>query len=244
RRRASGASGAATTEHGVTKGERSLELVPDGVKKVSWVLPRQPAGSEYGWPTYPRVAHLSVTVHGNIVAAESPRFGRTAVETWYAADGHIFRRFGSIAAARRVVPVIGPGLETPRSRAAERNPSTPNPVSVTPATGGPNTQFTVHFRALLNNAVYRFRATRTRCPDYRFSGGYSTQGDPAGNLRGDLINAQLTAHGSALCPGTYHVSVRVTGLGPIGPREGRRISAKPFGTATFTVHSPVRRFAG
>lgn len=225
-----------TFSHGALTSSRSISIVPDGITKVGWTLPRQPGGSEYGWPTYPHVGHLKITVDGNIAAAESPRFGQGQVEIWYAASGHILRRFGSIAAARRVVPVTGPAPETPRSQAAERNPATPNPVSVTPTTGGPNTPFTLHFRALLNNAVYGFRITGTKCRDVLFASGYHTEGNPAGNLRGDRINAQLVAHNHALCPGTYRVSVKVNGLGPIGPWEGRRIAAKPFGAATFTVH--------
>lgn len=130
-----------TIKHGVTRGEYSLDLVPDGVTKVSWVLPQQPGSAEHGWPTYPRVGHLTATVHGNVVAAESPRFGRTEVETWYAADGHIVRRVGGGAAAPPLVPVIGPGPETAKSRAAEQNPSTPNRRSVTPALGGQHTHF-------------------------------------------------------------------------------------------------------
>ena len=216
---------------------RSVSIVPDGVTKVSWVLPRQPGGSEYGWPTYPRVGHLSVSVHWNVAAAESPRFGRTEAETWYTADGHVVRRFGSIAAAHRVVPVIAPGPETAQSRAAEQDPSTPNQISVTPATGGPNTRFALHFRALLNNAEYGLHKSKPNCPGVHLSRSYNDAGNPRGNLRGDLINAPLVEPDSRpRCPGTYHVSVRVTAIGPIGPKPAHPITSTPFGTTTFTVH--------
>lgn len=225
-----------TYSHGVLALSRSVSIVPDGVTKVSWILPRQPGGAEWGWPTYPRVGHLSVSVHGNVAAAESPRFGRTEVETWYTASGRIFRRSGSIAAAHRVVRVVGPGPETPQSRAAEKDPSTPNPVSVTPATGGPNTRFVLHFRALLNNAEYGLHVTRPHCPGVHLARTYNGEGNPKGNLRGDLINVPLVEpYSQPRCPGNYHVSVRVTAIGPIGPKQARPVSATPFGTATFTV---------
>ena len=234
-----GASGVDTGmySHGGLTRSRSVSIVPDGVTNVSWILPRQPGGSEYGWPTYPRVGHLSVSVHENVAAAESPRFGRTEAETWYTANGKVVRRFGSIAAAHRVVPVIAPGPETAQSRAAEQNPATPNQISVTPALGGPNTRFALHFRALLNNAEYGLHVTKPNCPGVHLAHSYNDAGNPRGNLRGDLINAPLVEPNSQPgCPGTYHVSVRVTTIGPIGPKQAYSVSSRPFGTATFTVH--------
>ncbi|MGH8302706.1 MAG: hypothetical protein ACRET5_14690, partial [Steroidobacteraceae bacterium] len=164
------------------------------------------------------------------------RVDGSAAMTWYAADGHVLRRFGSIAAARRVVPVEQPGPQTEKSRAAQRNPSTANPVWVTPTVGGPHTAFMLHFRALLNDAGYRFRVSGTSCPGYRFAGGYSQPGDPRGNLRGDLLNARLVVFPSrALCRGTYRVSATVLDLEPLPDRPGRATNAQPFGSATFTV---------
>jgi hypothetical protein len=223
-------------KHGTSKTNRLFALVPDGVTTVTWLMPRQPGGSEYGFPTYARVGKLTTTVHGNIAATESRR--ATSVETWYTADGRIIRRSGSIAAARRVVPVNGPGPETAQSRAAERDPSTPNPITVTPAILRPNTVYlVVHFHVLLNNAAYIFRVTSTRCPGYHVVTGYSQPGDPRGNLRGDTLNVSIdpsTTH--TLCTGTYHVSVRVAGIAPVGSQiSERRVNAKPFGSATFTV---------
>ena len=226
-----------TYSHGVLTRSRSVSIVPDGVTKVSWVLPRQPGGSEYGWPTYSRVGHLSVSVHGNVATAESPRFGRIEAEIWYTANGRVFRRFGSVGAAHRVVPLVGPGPETAQSRAAEQDASTPDHVSVTPSTGGPNTRFALRFRALLNNAEYGLHITKPNCPGVHLSHSYNGEGNPRGNLRGDLINAPLVEPNSQpRCPGAYSVSVRVTAIGPIGPKQAHPVSSKPFGTATFTVH--------
>jgi hypothetical protein len=233
----SGGGEAGTIAHGVWKTTRLFALVPDGVAKVTWVLPRQPGGSTYGYRTYPRLRYLTAIVHGNIAAAATSRqLGSKWVMIWYAPDGHVLRHFGSIAAARRVVAVNQPGPQTAKSRAAQRDPSTPNHVWVTPAAGGPHNLFVLHFRVLLNDATYAFRVSGPNCPAYQFAGGYSQPTGPRGNQRGDLLNARLVVFpGRALCRGTYRVSARVNGLETIGPKPGRKINAKPFGSAKFTV---------
>src|SRR6202012_1916459 len=92
---------------GVTQ---ELQVVPDGVAKVTYVLPRQPQAL-FGYPVYPRVGHLTVAVHGNIVAFQTRCADGTA-SIWYAADGRVLRRFGNAAAAAKVVPVKQPAPET------------------------------------------------------------------------------------------------------------------------------------
>ena len=233
----SGASEAGTISHGIWKTTRLFALVPDGVAKVTWVLPRQPGGSTYGYPTYRRLGYLTATVHGNVAAAATSRqLGSRWVMIWYAAHGHPLRRFGSIAAARRIVAVNQPGPQTAKTRAAQRDPSTPNHVWVTPAAGGAHTVFVLHFRVLLEDASYAFRVQGPSCPGYQFAGGYSQPTGPRGNQRGDLLNARLVVFPHrTLCRGTYRVSARVNGLEPIGPKPGRKINAKPFGSTTFTV---------
>ena len=222
---------------------RGVDEIPVGLdrsrRRHESELGTSPAArwSEYGWPTYPRAGHLSVSVHGNVATAESPRFGRIEAEIWYTANGRVFRRFGSVGAAHRVVPLVGPGPETAQSRAAEQDASTPDHVSVTPSTGGPNTRFALRFRALLDNAEYGLHITKPNCPGVHLSHSYNGEGNPRGNLRGDLINAPLVEPNSQpRCPGAYSVSVRVTAIGPIGPKQAHPVSSKPFGTATFTVH--------
>jgi hypothetical protein len=123
-----------------------------------------------------------------------------------------------------------PGPETAQSRAAERDSSTPNRVWVTPATGGPHANFTVHFRILLNGADYSFHASGTQCPAITLSGG---QGGGTGDLRGRTFSAGFDAvHGQSWCPGTYHLSISVMNTS----RHGHKPPPKPFGTATFIVH--------
>jgi hypothetical protein len=222
--------GAGRSFAGGSTRERDIALVPDGVAKVEFVFPRQPDGNQYGGPVYRHVLKVTVPVHDNIAAVQVDReccSGQASV--WYDAAGHVIRTLGNPAAAGRVVATPIPGPETPLSRAAERDPSTPNPVWVTPGVGGPHTKFHIHFHVLLNGADYSYRFTGTRCRRFTFPGG---TGDPNA-LRGSLWSDGVGAvQGQALCPGTYHVSVSVMGfLRSSGPRYPRR----PFGSATFTV---------
>jgi hypothetical protein len=150
---------------------------------------------------------------------------------WYAADGHVIKRIGNFAGANRVVPPPQPAPETPLSLAAERDPSTPNPVWVTPSNGGPHANFKLHFRILLNDADYSYKLSGTSCPAVTVNGG-SGGGtlDIRGRIWSDAVDAVA---GQAWCPGTYHLSATVMGLG----RHGNlKHPARPFGTARFTVH--------
>lgn len=62
---------------------------------------------------------------------------------------HIIKRIGRFATANhRTIPPPNSAPEMPLLRRAERDPSTPNPVSVVLSTGGPHTSFAVHFRVL------------------------------------------------------------------------------------------------
>lgn len=116
-----------------------------------------------------------------------------------------------------------------QTRAALRDPATPNPVTVTPATGPPSTNFSVHFRVLISDADYRFHVTGPPCR-YNFQGG---QGGGPSDTRGRIYSARLGAiEGQKLCPGTYTVSVSLMDLGAAG--NLRRLPG-PFGSATFTV---------
>jgi hypothetical protein len=211
---------------------REVQVVPDGVSKVTYVLPRQPQ-AQFGYPVYPRVGHLTVAAHGNIVAFQTHRAVGTA-STWYAADGRVLRRFGNAAAAAKVVPVKQAAPETARSRAAERDPSTPNPVSVTEVGSGRTASLKLHFQALLNGADYGFGWSGPRCPGITLPQGFTQDVI----LRGYTVSTTLPlAPNQRGCAGTYHVSVRVIGLESIGSIRpvGRKIIARPFGSATFTV---------
>ena len=150
---------------------------------------------------------------------------------WKAADGRVIKRIGSPAAAARVIAPPRPATPTtPLARAAERSPSTPNPVWVAPSIGGPQAHFTVHFRLLLNDADYRFTYSGTRCPRVTLSAGGG--GGGRRSPRADLERRPRRRPGQTWCPGTYQVAVAV---GDLGRRGALKQPAKPFGRATFTV---------
>lgn len=207
------------------RGTRLTLVVPDGVATVKFVLPRQPDPEQYGAPIYPHSVTVPAVVHDNIAAVQVDRNvtlpGLPMI--WYAGDGHVVKRIGNLAGVDRVVATPQPGPETALSRAAERDPSTPNRVWVTPIVGGPHTIFKVHFQVLINGAGYGYHLSGTRCPAITLNGG---DGGGTNDLRGRIWSDQVDAvDGQAWCPGRYHVSVQITGRG----------SARPFGTATFTV---------
>jgi hypothetical protein len=213
---------------------RFVLVVPDGVAKVEFLAPRQPQPGVPGAATYRHTLTATVAVHDNIAAVQLNREfdGATPRMIWYSAAGQVVKRIGNFGTINRVLAPPKPGPETPLSRAAERDPSTPNRLSVTPAIGGPHTNFKFHFRLLLSDADYRYRLTGTHCPAITANGGDG--GGAALGLRGrvwtDVVDAVA---GQTWCPGTYHLSAAVLDFG----RSARIISppAKPFGTATFTV---------
>ena len=211
---------------------RLILVVPDGVAKVVFVVPRQSAGVENGAPIYRHGLHVAVTVQNNVAAVQVPRGccnGRPPM-IWYAPDGQVVKRIGDFSTVNRVIASPRPGPETPASRAAERDPSTPNHVWVTPQVGGQHTTFRVHFRVLLNDADYRYTFSGPRCPQFTFPGG---TGGGRNDLRGRLWSDPLSAvQGQALCPGSYQVSVTVMDLGRHGSLKQ---PARPFGTAAFRV---------
>jgi len=217
---------------GGATGFRFYQVIPDGVAKVTFVIPRDSSPRRYGAPVYRHALYVTVPVRGNIAAVEEAhrQLGEASMpEIWYAADGRVIKRIGDFAAVNRVIAAPKPGPQTPQSLAAERDPSTPNPVWVSPAIGGPHTKFKIHFRLLLNGADYHYQFTGTSCPTFTFPGG---TGDPNA-LRGSLWSDGVGGvQGEALCPGTYHVAVSVLDLGLAGYIHQ---PAKPFGTATFTV---------
>lgn len=215
---------------------RIVQVVPDGVATVTFILPRQPYPSDAKAPIYPRPLPVSAPVRNNVVAVQMPRAccEGDVPQTWRAADGHVIKRLGNQSAAARVAtpPQVQP--ETPPAPFAGRNPSTPNPSSpnpstpnrvwVTPTTGGPHTTFLLHFRNLLNQATYAFHLSGTHCPTITVPAGAG--GGPS-DLRGRINTAGVG--GGTWCPGTYHLSVSVMANPGARPH-------KPFGTATFTVH--------
>lgn len=224
--------GAGRSFAGGSTGTRVVALVPDGVARVAFVLPRQPSPGQAGAPIYRRSLTVNARVHDNIAAVQVDREsdGAPPAMIWYAPDGHVISRIGNPAGADRVIAPPRAGPETALSRAAERDPSTPNRVWVTPAAGGQHTNFQVHFQVLLNDADYSYQLSGTSCPGITVNGG---DGGGTNDLRGRIWSDQVVAvEGQRWCPGTYHLSATVMDLG----RHGNlKRPAKPFGTATFTV---------
>jgi hypothetical protein len=188
---------------------------------------------------------------------------------WRAADGHIVKTIGNVTAANTVVPVPAPGPSTALSRAAERDPATPNPVWTTPRVGYPYTRYRIHFHVLLNGAQYVYLLTREgkqltineelHCTPWRsvspIEGTLKNYGVAAGNhpnvVRGNTWSDVLTLGDdprdpSPLCPGTYRVSVAVANRGILDrhPTYAGELPSpypfKPFGTAVFTVRPAPR----
>jgi hypothetical protein len=245
-------------------------VVPDGVTKVEFVLPRQPMAI-VGAPVYPRVEHVTVRVHHNVAVAEINRkccympaaqlsqLSLQGNETrqasgpmiWFGADGQVIKRIGDFAAAGRVISLPTPAPETAASRAAERDPSTRNPVSIMPAVGGPRTLLHVHFKVLLSGAGYGYQLVRVTggpCQILGYDAGPTTgqhiDGISAGYqpniVHGSTWNGPLILNSLEtvpLCPGTYRISVSVVShgvFGGYGPDASWRQS-KPFGSTMFTI---------
>lgn len=207
-------------------------VVPDGVAKVAFLVAAgrryTSSGAIVRWPS----KRVLVAVHGNAVGVhlDHPCCSQVAM-IWYAADGSALKRIGNPGVLHRPATLPRPAPETPRSRAAERNPATPNPVSVTPAVGSPQTAFALGWVNLLSFADYRFQITgppsTTGCTG---ASGLRARIAPLvsqDNLRGRRISAPLAGAGPRpLCPGTYRAAVAITAQGT---------TYAPFGTATFTV---------
>src|SRR6202035_5625902 len=90
---------------------RLVLLVPDGVAKVEFVLPRQPSRNSPGSPIYATTQRITVPVHGNVAAVQIKRECCAAgvPMIWYGADGHVIKRIGNLGSVRRVLPPPQPG---------------------------------------------------------------------------------------------------------------------------------------
>jgi hypothetical protein len=221
---------------GGTSESRFLYVVPDGVATVKFVLPRDAQPGAAFEPVYAHPLSVSVPVHDNIAAVQIDRqFDKCCTPMiWYAPDGRELKQFGNFHTLNRAVPEPLPGPETPQSRAAERNPSTPNPVWVTPVAGTAHSPFRVHFRVLLSEAEYVTRLTGPSCPGQHLFGTTPGQTSEASNLRGHIYNSAIAINESekTWCPGIYHLTVTLISEAFSQPFKP---SAKPFGSATFTV---------
>jgi hypothetical protein len=238
--RTGNAGGSESAGRRVLLGDRSqarfLYVVPDGVATVKFVLPRDALPGVPFQPVYAHPLAVTVSVHDNIAAVQVNRqFAKCCTPMiWYAADGRELKQFGNFHTLNRAVPEPLPGPETPQSRAAEKNPSTPNAVWVTPAVGTAHSPFRVHFRVLLNEAEYVTRLSGPRCPGQHLLGTTPGQTSQASNLRGHIYSSAIAINESekTWCPGTYHLTVTLISEAFDHPF---RPSAKPFGSATFMV---------
>lgn len=223
---------------GGPSGNQVLVVVPDGVAKVAILLPRQGIPGE---PAYKHTLAITVPVHHNIAAFQSTRnaddIGLNHM-IWYGPTAKIVRRIGNNSTLNRVIPPPKPSPPSALSRRAEADPATPNPVWVTPRTGGPHTTFTISFRLLINGAAYQYLFSGPGGPGCHGKtptrGGGGIGGGPD-DVRGQIWSEPFQPSTgapsvTAWCPGTFHVSVSAFG---VPSRSGK--SYPPFGTATFMV---------
>jgi len=208
---------------------RFILVVPDGVTRVEFSFPPEviPAGG----PVYHHRLVVTVPVHGNIAAVQVDRqfAGGEPALIWYGAAGQVIKR---IAGTPQPLTPPRPAPETALSRAAERNPATPNRVLAAPATGGPTTTLRVQFRLLLNDADYQFRGVGPSAPGCQSTFGAVTGGG-IDDVRGRIFSDTFSpTRGRRWCPGTYTVTVAAYDRGRAGTLHG---PPRPFGTATFKV---------
>ncbi len=148
------------------------------------------------------------------------------------------------AVVRRRAPAPGP--ETSLSRSAERDPATPNPVTVTPRAGGPHTAFKLTFKSLLNGGGYSYlilaRGSRgsganagrdsagTRCQRAaeRATGGDGVAAGGESLVRGQIITKILRPPPQGMCPGRY--SIYISFSNPEGELQNF-----PFATVNLVV---------
>jgi hypothetical protein len=255
--------GAGRAFAGGSTGARLFIVVPDGVAKVAFVVPRQ--SPVPGGPIYGDSFSVLVPVHNNVAFAQvSRRCCSSMVTRWYAADGRLIRVTGNPAAANRVTGPQ-PSPETLLSRAAERNPSTPNPVHVTPSAGGPSTAFRIQWRVLISDADYKLSAigpTGTDClgasdlNGATFGGGINDvrgqlygatiPGGPLSAARVHALNERFGRSAPLLVPGNRRATLGSNGWCPgtyhvsvafydLGLSEGPNGPYRPFGNVTFIV---------
>jgi hypothetical protein len=123
---------------------------------------------------------------------------------------------------------------TALSRRAEADPATPNPVTVSPASGGARTRFKLSFHALLSGGGYSYRieaAGPRRCQrvaELAIDGGaIMLARTPI--VRGQQVSKTLDTERHPLCPGRYRVYVAFADLRPDA------LPSFPFATVHFTV---------
>jgi hypothetical protein len=135
---------------------------------------------------------------------------------------------------RRRAAASTPAPETAFSRRAERDPATPNPVSVSPNSGGPHTTFTLSFRSLLNGGGYSYRVLSSGPEHCQRAAEVATGGDGVASggvaiVRGQTVTKSVVPRTRGLCPGSYRIYVAYN------DPERDPLENFPFAEVRFTV---------
>jgi hypothetical protein len=208
---------------------RVFSLVPAGVAEVRWAWPRLFNSVTL---SYNNATTLTAVVHDHIAVSPARYSPPPPIADWYDSNGQLIRRLTNPDAAG---VQFGPGRhqpapETPLTRQAEDDPSTPNRIVVLqgPHRGGSGNIFLVLFHVLIQGASYGARisggphAGCVHLPAYARDG--TLGGIPA--PRGGTFQGVLPMTGS--CAGHYTIRVYV--------RELKGRNYPPFGSTTFTVN--------
>lgn len=205
----------------VQDGSHLVAVVPDNVLEVRWQFPRQFDTTNL---VYEGPSTVTAIAHDNVAAARIRGDVLWATMSWAVADGRLLSSAHSTNYLDPGVQVrTRPGPETPASRAAEKDPATPNAVFVVPSEGTTSTRFNVYFRSLLNGHQYAAELTPPHPGCAR-----PTAKNPSGVLRGMTVQFPVNGVGTVKCTGTYRITLSVL--------DSHGHPYPPFGSAAFVVH--------
>jgi hypothetical protein len=253
-----GLAGYISTETATLDGPHGtiVAIVPRNVARLSWIWPRDFESSTLSF--LPRLTE-SATATENVAVLKAPtRYtadGQFSPETvvYYRANGSVLARYtdpqnNTLQSEHTFETRSTPAPETPLSRRAEHDPSTPNRVLVLPnvtrlkafkipgrdkAFYELNPSPMIVFNALLNHRDYYARVTGNSHPGCIVNPPSrlveKTENRRlallrAANVRGDAYN---DLHVDINCKGTYRISVSVL--------NANGMLFKPFATAKLTV---------
>ncbi len=204
---------------------RVVMVIPDGVAKVAFFLPRQ---AYPGAIVYPTPETITAVVHDNIAAFVTDRYidqdhWSMVGMIWYAPSGAIVKRIGNLNQLNSVRPdpMLDHGVSTAK-------PSTWDSLTVIPHAGSTATTFTIAFRRPLAGAyryVFRFSGPTPHTGCYSPANQAIIRGPDLGipsTSRGQIASIQFSSQ--AWCAGTYTVSVALATR-----------ASRPFSTARFTI---------
>ena len=257
-----GLAGYISTETATLDGPHGtiVAIVPRNVARLSWIWPRDFESSTLSF--LPRLTE-SATATDNVAVLKAPRRyttdGEFSPETvvYYRANGSVLARYtdpqnNTLQSEHTFETRSTPAPETPLSRRAERDPSTPNRVLVLPNVtklkafripGRHKTFYELNpgpmvvFNALLNHRDYYARVTgnsRPGCvinPPTRLVEKMENHREAflslnhfEANVRGSTYNDLRV---DINCKGTYRISVSIV--------NANAVPFKPFATVKLTV---------